>query len=82
MDDGEFRCANPAVVVRSLVMPLMMMCVHRHTIGACAAVDPLPDGPTFIREHVELLLQGLAVSPTTEASSMDAKSRHRSRISP
>ena len=59
MDRGEFRRLDPDVVVRSLVLPMIMGCLHRHTIGACAAVDPLLDDPDFFARHVEFVLDGL-----------------------
>ena len=55
---GEFRAVDVADTVHSLVLPLIMLCLHRHTLGACAAdwrLDPL----RFIGAHVNLVLDGL-----------------------
>jgi AcrR family transcriptional regulator len=60
IDAGEFRPVDPSVAVHSLVLPLIMICVHKHSIGACMGADQLPmDGFAFIRQHVDLVLDGL-----------------------
>jgi AcrR family transcriptional regulator len=60
IDTGEFRPVDPSVAVHSLVLPLIMICVHKHSIGACMGADQIPmDGFAFIRQHVDLVLDGL-----------------------
>lgn len=68
MGCGEFRRVDPDVVVQSLVLPMIMVCVHRHTIGACITVDPLLDPPDFFQQHVDLVLHGLTSCKTAVAS--------------
>jgi AcrR family transcriptional regulator len=61
IDAGEFRPVDLNVAVHSLVLPLIMVCVHKHSIGACKLEGQWAfDGLAFIRAHVDLLLQGLA----------------------
>lgn len=61
IDSGEFRPdVNLPSVVHSLVLPMIMLCVHRHSFGACGCQMPGFEPKTFIREHVELVLRGLA----------------------
>ena len=60
IDAGEFRPVDLGVAVHSLVLPLIMICVHKHSIGACMGADQMPmDGFAFIRQHVDLVLDGL-----------------------
>lgn len=64
IDSGEFRPdINLPSVVHSLVLPMIMLCVHRHSFGACGCQMPGFEPKAFIREHVELVLRGLAPSP-------------------
>lgn len=55
---GEFRDVNLEDAVHSLVLPLIMLCLHRHSLGACAA-DWRLDPARFIGAHVNLVLDGL-----------------------
>ncbi len=59
--DGEFRAVDVDSTVQSLVFPLVMVCLHRHSLGTCP-IDWHVDGPQFIARHVALVLQGLCVS--------------------
>lgn len=69
---GEFRPVDVSVAVHSLVLPLIMICVHKHSIGACGMTDQHSlDGHAFIRQHVDLMLDGLcrpAPTPTDKPS--------------
>ncbi len=72
MAAGEFRTVDVDNAVHSLVLPLVMVCLHRHSLGACA-VDWHLDGRAFITQHVNLVLDGLccqtpADSPTLPPS--------------
>ena len=59
---GEFRAVDVDSSVHSLVLPLVMLCLHRHSLGACA-VDWHLDAHAFIAQHVALLLDGLCQPP-------------------
>nr|WP_297383338.1 TetR/AcrR family transcriptional regulator [uncultured Roseateles sp.] len=59
MDDGEFRRMNPEAVVQSLLLPLIMMSLNKHTIGAASMVNAADDDTSFVRHHVDLVLSGL-----------------------
>ena len=61
---GEFRDVDVNNAVHSLILPLVMVCVHRHSLGACPVEWHL-DGHAFIRDHVRLVLLGLAGSTPT-----------------
>ncbi|OYU82405.1 MAG: TetR family transcriptional regulator [Burkholderiales bacterium PBB5] len=56
---GEFRNVDVDHAVHSLVLPLVMVCLHRHSLGACTPADWHLDGRAFIAQHVALVLEGL-----------------------
>jgi AcrR family transcriptional regulator len=57
---GEFRRVNPDLVAHSLVLPMFMVCMHRHAINPLAPGDSLLNNPALFIEHFELVLEGLA----------------------
>ena len=63
---GEFRAVDVDNAVHSLVLPLVMVCLHRHSLGACA-LDWHLDGRNFITQHVALVLDGLCLQPPAPA---------------
>lgn len=67
IDSGEFRDVDVDSAVHSLVLPLIMICIHKHSLGACPPAclgGTLPvDGHAFIRNHLDLLLDGLRAPP-------------------
>jgi AcrR family transcriptional regulator len=65
---GEFRPVDVDHAVHSLVLPLVMICLHRHSLGACAPADWHLDGSAFIAQHVHLVLAGLIVRPPAASS--------------
>lgn len=60
MASGEFRSVDLDSAVHSLLLPMVMLCLHKHSVGACpgggARIDPL----AFVHNHIALLLSGLA----------------------
>ncbi|GCL61414.1 TetR/AcrR family transcriptional regulator [Pseudaquabacterium pictum] len=64
---GEFRPVDVDHAVHSLVLPLVMICLHRHSFGACTPADWHLDGRAFIAQHVQLVLAGLCVRPPEPA---------------
>jgi AcrR family transcriptional regulator len=55
---GEFRRIDDVEsVVHSLVLPMVMLCVHKHGLAACS--QHKIDGHRFIAEHVALVVRGL-----------------------
>ena len=69
---GEFRRINVPATVLSLVMPMVMLCIHKHSLGACAMVHELVDPHTFIRHHVDLVLRGIRVEPVRRTATKTA----------
>lgn len=59
VEAGEFCAATDVdAAVDSLVLPMVMLCVHRHSVGACAPGDAL-HARRFVEQHVELVVRGL-----------------------
>lgn len=60
MARGEFRQVDVELTVYSIILPMVMLCMHKHSLGACGGSEPhLADPERFIRHHMELLLRGL-----------------------
>lgn len=59
IDRGELRPLHLPTAVHSLVLPLIMLCVHKHTLGACGCVTHGIEPHQFIADHVDLMLQGM-----------------------
>ncbi|NRF67145.1 TetR/AcrR family transcriptional regulator [Aquincola sp. S2] len=70
IDSGEFRPVDVGVAVHSLVLPMIMVCLHKHSLGACAVEEHHIDGRDFIRQHVDLVLSGLCRHATVEAPAL------------
>jgi len=62
MAAGEFRSVDVDNAVHSLILPLVMICLHRHSLGACPG-DWHLDGQAFIARHIDLVLTGLSATP-------------------
>jgi len=60
---GEFRPIAVEAAVHSLVLPMVMLCLHKHSLGACAPLESLLDPREFVHQHIDLMLTGLAVKP-------------------
>jgi AcrR family transcriptional regulator len=59
IDRGEFEAFDVPCVVHSLVLPMVMLCLHKHSLGACAGHAPHFDSHRFIHLHVDLVVRGL-----------------------
>jgi AcrR family transcriptional regulator len=65
MDSGEFRRVDLCDAVYSLVLPMIMLCVHKHSLGACPMQQALMADPRrLIRSHMQLVLTGLRAGAT------------------
>jgi AcrR family transcriptional regulator len=60
IDSAEFQPVDVMLTVHSVVLPMVMLCLHKHSLGACNfAQQSLLDAPAFIHHHMALLVQGL-----------------------
>ncbi len=64
---GEFRRVHVEAAVHSLVLPMVMLCVHKHSVGACEPFAAGIDPQEFVHRHVELILHALAAPQTRRA---------------
>ena len=65
IDQGEFRPVDVTSTAHSLVLPIIMLCLHKHSMGACpVAADLNLDPRGLIRAHLQLVLHGLQAEPT------------------
>ena len=76
---GEFRPVPVDSAVHSLILPLVMICLHRHSLGTCAGEWHMGDGHQFITDHVNLVLAGLAPAATSAAPAEPAESSEPAR---
>jgi AcrR family transcriptional regulator len=56
---GEFRPVDVEGAVHSVVLPMIMLCLHKHSLGVCKPVASLLDARGFIAQHMDLLLSGM-----------------------
>jgi hypothetical protein len=66
IESGEFRRVNIEAAVHSLVLPMVMLCLHKHSLGVCAPVQGLVQPREFIAQHMELVIRGL-LAPVPKA---------------
>ncbi len=59
--EGDFRPVDVPHTVLSLLLPMVMLCLHKHSLGACLPPEALPDPHQFMQRHVELVVEGLRV---------------------
>jgi AcrR family transcriptional regulator len=73
IESGEFRPVDVPSMVYSLVFPMVMLCLHKHSVGACAPQQDL-NPHRFIRQHFELAVAGLR-APAAPAAAASRKAR-------
>ncbi|MCW5659652.1 MAG: TetR/AcrR family transcriptional regulator [Burkholderiaceae bacterium] len=56
---GEFESLDIPNVVHSLCLPMVMLCVHKHSVGACTEHRVGFEPHEFVRAHVDLIVRGL-----------------------
>jgi len=59
IDSGEFADLDVAGIVHSLILPMVMLCLHKHSLGACPGHHEHFDAHAFIRSHIDLVIRGL-----------------------
>ena len=63
IDAGEFRPVGVEAAVHSLLLPMVMLCVNKHSLGACVATDHLAHPEVFVHQHIDLVVEGLLARP-------------------
>ncbi len=79
--DGEFREVNVEAAVHSLVLPMVMLCVNKHSLGPCMPTDALMQPEVFVRQHMELIITGMLKPLSTVTPRPHTKSTRTARKS-
>lgn len=58
IDAGELRAINLFETVHLLIFPMLMMCLHRHSLGPCHLPIRELDPHRFIDTHVDIVVNG------------------------
>lgn len=59
IDRGEFRPVPLMDTAHALIFPMLMLCLHKHSIGACTHDIATANPRAFIANHIDLMLHGL-----------------------
>ena len=79
IDAGEFRAVDVEAAVHSLVLPMVMLCLHKHSLGVCSPGDSLLHPGDFIRQHIDLMVRGLQPTAPSPAHAPAPAARKKSR---
>jgi TetR/AcrR family transcriptional regulator len=60
VERGDFRPVASELTAHSVIAPLIFLVMWRHSIGPCCPPGETIEPETFIRQHAQLLLRGLA----------------------
>lgn len=61
---GQLRPMHVESVTHSIILPMVMLCLHKHAVGACCGQAPVMQDPLrFIDEHIELVLRSVRLPP-------------------
>ena len=67
--NGELRpIPDMFETVHVLIFPMLMLCLHKHSLGVCGSVGPQMDPHHFLATHVDVVMRGLLVRPGEPAS--------------
>jgi AcrR family transcriptional regulator len=78
---GEFRPVDVPSAVQSIILPMVMLCLHKHSLSACSQELTASEDPKhFIRQHFTLLMGGLRAA--SDSSLPAAPPRIRRKSSP
>ena len=64
IERGEFKEVDVAFATHSMLMPMILLCVHKHSFAACGIAKELDLDPVaFMQAHFRLIFTGLQVRP-------------------
>ena len=67
--NGELRpIPDMFETVHVLIFPMLMLCLHKHSLGVCGSVGPQMDPHRFLAVHVDVVMRGLIVRPAAPAA--------------
>jgi len=74
VERGEFTPIDVDAAVHTILMPLVLLCIHKHTLGACGSAKNLDADPVgFMRAHLQLILRGLERRAPANADDVPAR---------
>ncbi len=79
MANREFRAVNVEDAVLSVMTPLVMMCLHKHSLGACSFASDDAQARRFIGNHLDLVIQGLRLPDNVQGAKSTMPSPQRTR---
>jgi AcrR family transcriptional regulator len=69
VERGEFTVEDVDSAVHSILMPLILMCVHKHSFAACGIGKEMEIDPVqFMHSHLRLIFAGLRAPPAPTPS--------------
>ncbi|MEO6032805.1 MAG: TetR/AcrR family transcriptional regulator [Burkholderiaceae bacterium] len=83
VDSGELRAVNLFEAVHVLIFPMLMLCLHKHSLGVCqpgstTSLDP----KSFIETHADVVTRGLLLhAEPAAAAPPSTRARGRSQRS-
>jgi len=63
IDSGEFRALPLREMTIVLFAPVIFMCLHKHSLGACPVIGPELEPASVIQAHIDVVLRGMLVRP-------------------
>ena len=72
VERGEFVVDDIDSAVHSILMPMILMCLHKHSFAACGIGKEMDIDPvTFMHAHLRLIFAGLQARPPEPAPAGD-----------
>jgi AcrR family transcriptional regulator len=69
---GEFQDVDIDSTVHSILMPMILLCLHKHSFGACGVAKELDVDPIgFMRRHMQLVFKGLEIRASATTPSVE-----------
>ena len=58
--------------MRTLAASMLMLCLHKHSLGACSQMEAMMDPQSFIKTHVDVVVRGLLVREQAKVAKLAA----------
>ena len=73
IERGEFKPVDIDSAVHSILMPMILLCLHKHSFAACGIGKEMDIDPvTFMRQHLRLIFAGLRAGPPQAEAAGDS----------
>ena len=81
IDRGEFRQVPLKEMTVVMFAPMMFLCLHKHSLGACHLQADPPDPATVLATHIDVVLTGL-LRPEPKPATKKPKATALAPVSP